>query len=66
MPDPNSKINIFTKAMKIKADVFLNPPAIFWGINGIKKLSKEMVNWEEELGKQTKKMMLYLCVQEIK
>lgn len=52
MDEPNSKKDIFKSAMKMKADMFLNPPTKFLGINGLKKLSKEMLNWEEELGKQ--------------
>lgn len=52
MDRPNSKKDIFKLAMKIKANMFLNPPTKFLGINGLKKLSKEMLNWEEELGKQ--------------
>ena len=38
--------------MKKKADMFLNPPTSFLGINGMKKMAKEMLYWEEELGKQ--------------
>ena len=52
MDRPNSKKDIFKSAMKIKADMFLNPPTKFLGINGLKKLANEMVNWEEELGKE--------------
>lgn len=52
MDKPNSKKDIFKKAMKIKSDMFLNPPTKFLGINGLKKLSKEILKWEEELGKQ--------------
>lgn len=52
MDKPNSKKDIFKSAMKIKSDMFLNPPTKFLGINGLKKLSKEILNWEEELGKQ--------------
>ena len=52
MERPNSKKDIFKSAMKIKTDMFLNPPTKFLGVNGLKKLSKEMISWEEELGKQ--------------
>ena len=52
MERPNSKKDIFKSAMKIKTDMFLNPPTKFLGVNGLKKISKEMISWEEELGKQ--------------
>lgn len=52
MDSPNSKKDIFSSAMKMKAELFLNPPTSFLGMNGLKKLAKEMLHWEEELGKQ--------------
>lgn len=48
----NSKKDIFKSAMKIKTDMFFNPPTKFLEVNGLKKLSKEMISQEEELGKQ--------------
>ncbi len=52
MENPNNKKAVFKSAMKKKADMFLNPPTSFLGINGMKKMAKEMLYWEEELGKQ--------------
>lgn len=44
MERPNSKKDIFKSAMKIKTDMFFNPPTKFLEINGLKKLSKEMIS----------------------
>lgn len=58
MDEPNSKKKIFKESMEIKANMFLNSPTKFLGINGVKKLAKEIINWENELGKiETNKIL---------
>jgi hypothetical protein len=52
MDNPNSKEYITKTALKHKANMFINPPTGFLGINGIKKLAKELPNWENEIGKE--------------
>lgn len=52
MDKPNSKEHIIKTALEYKAHLFVNPPTSFLGINGMKKLAKEMPNWENELGKE--------------
>lgn len=58
MEKPNSKKEIFIKAMKIKSEQFINPSTSFLGVNGIKKLAKEIVKWEQTLGKEETKKIL--------
>jgi len=52
MDNPNSKKHIIKTALEYKANLFVNPPTGFLGINGMKKLSKELPDWEKELGNE--------------
>lgn len=52
MENPNSKKHILKSALEYKANLFINPPTNFLGINGMNKLAKELPNWENELGKE--------------
>jgi hypothetical protein len=52
MDNPNSKKHIIKTALEHKANLFVNPPTNFLGINGMKKLAKELPDWENELGKE--------------
>lgn len=44
--------------MEIKSEQFLNPQTSFLGVNGVRKLAKEIVKWEETLGKEDTKKIL--------
>jgi hypothetical protein len=52
MNNPNCKEHILKTALEYKANLFVNPPTGFLGINGIKKFAKELPDWENELGKE--------------
>ncbi|MDR0303025.1 MAG: BtrH N-terminal domain-containing protein [Treponema sp.] len=52
MDNPNCKKHIVKTALEYKASLFINPPTSFLGINGMKKLAKELPDWENELGKE--------------
>lgn len=44
--------------MEIKSEQFLNPQTSFLGVNGVRKLAKEIVKWKETLGKEDTKKIL--------
>lgn len=50
MDNPRDKKYILKKSLEYKANLFTEPPTNFLGINGLKKLAKELPNWEKELG----------------
>jgi hypothetical protein len=52
MENPNSKKHIIKTALEYKGKSFINPPTGFLGINGMKKLAKELTDWEKEIGKE--------------
>ncbi len=52
MDKPNRKKHIIKAALEYKANLFINPPAGFLGIKGIKKFARELPGWEKELGKE--------------
>lgn len=52
MDRPNDKKYIFKMAIEQKARLFTEPPTSFLGVNGLKKLSEDLLNWEQELGKE--------------
>jgi hypothetical protein len=52
MDNPNRKNHIIKAALEYKANLFVNPPTGFLGINGMKKLAKELPDWEKELGRE--------------
>lgn len=58
MDKPKSKKEIFRNSMIIKSEQFLNPKTSFLGVNGIKKLSQEIVEWEKLLGKEDTKKII--------
>ncbi len=55
---PKAIIDIAKEALKAKAEAFINPKTSFLGHNEIKKLAKEIVSWEKELGKEEVKKVL--------
>lgn len=58
MENPKTKKEIFVETMKIKSEQFLRPQTSFLGVNGIRKLAKEITKWENELGvDETKKII---------
>lgn len=50
MDNPNDKKYIFKTSLEYKANLFINPPTSFLGVNGLRKFAKELPNWEQELG----------------
>lgn len=52
MDNPKDMKYIAKTALSIKAEMFINPPTSFLGINGLNKLAKELPGWERELGKE--------------
>jgi hypothetical protein len=52
MDSLNSKKHIIKTALEYKANLFINPPTGFLGIKGMKKLAKELPDWEKELGRE--------------
>lgn len=58
MDKPACKKEIFIKSMEIKSEQFLNPQTSFLGVNGIRKLAEEIINWENLLGKEDTKKIL--------
>ena len=61
MDKPKTIIDISKEALRIKAEAYFHSKASFLGFNGIKRLAKEMVCWEKELGKEdTRKALLHM------
>jgi hypothetical protein len=52
MNNPKDKKNIAKVSLEYKANMFTNPPTSFLGINGLKKLAKELPNWERDMGRE--------------
>lgn len=63
MDEPKNPKYILKTAMEYKADLFINPPTGFLGINGMKKMAKELPGWEKELGKEETDKILRNMVQ---
>ena len=51
MEHPNSQRSIIKTALTYRAGLFVNPPTSFLGVNGMRKLAKELPGWENELGR---------------
>jgi len=52
MDNPKPKKHIIKAALEYKANIFINPPTSFLGVNGIRKFAKDLPNLEKEIGKE--------------
>lgn len=52
MEHPHPKKHIIKTALGYKANLFISPPMGFLGINGMRKLARELPRWEKEIGKE--------------